>query len=48
MSKTNKEKCCMDSNNRVLRTKTPTYREIICKKCGYVHSIHEVVTKQIH
>lgn len=36
-----KKECCTN-DNKVISTKSPTYREIICKKCGYIYSIHEV------
>lgn len=45
MSKTIKKECCKDINNRTYRTKTPTYRETICKKCGFVHSVNEIFIK---
>lgn len=40
-----KKECCNDITNRIYRTKTPTYRETICKKCGFVHSINEITIK---
>lgn len=43
--KTIKKECCSNIANRIYRTKTPTYRETICKKCGFVHSINEITIK---
>lgn len=33
-----KKECCKNTNNIVIKTKTVTYREICCKKCGYIFS----------
>lgn len=40
-----KKECCNEFNNRVINTKTPTYRETICKKCGHVIYTHEIEIK---
>lgn len=35
-NKQEKKECCKIASNKLFRSKTPTYREIYCKKCGYI------------
>lgn len=41
-----RKECCEDFKNRVVNTKTPTYRETICKLCGHIIYTHEVDIKE--
>lgn len=43
--KDTRKECCEEFKNRVINTKTPTYRETVCKLCGHVIYIHEVDMK---
>lgn len=40
-----KKECCKNPKNRTINAKTLTYAEVICKKCGYIISSHETITK---
>lgn len=31
-----KKECCKDVNNISMRSKSASYRELFCKKCGYI------------
>lgn len=44
-NKDKKKKCCNNKDNITYRTKSPTYGEVFCKKCGYVLSTNEIEFK---
>lgn len=41
-----KKECCKDKNNMTVKSKTYSYREICCKKCGYIINAIDIDKKE--